>query len=203
MIVVLILILIYFNPRSHERSDDYKSCPSGLTGISIHAPTRGATKLATLFIDLTEISIHAPTRGATKSLSPQRTSNFYFNPRSHERSDRNRFISTADEYDFNPRSHERSDSTLIVFFPVPCYFNPRSHERSDCISGKTSIGEHGFQSTLPREERQLPQSSACYGSVISIHAPTRGATITFVHISNLLANFNPRSHERSDDGEGA
>ena len=35
-------------------------------------------------------------------------------------------------------------------------------------------------------------------STISIHAPTRGATKVSVHISNLLVNFNPRSHERSD-----
>ena len=79
----------YFNPRSHERSDtpiaipttpaqfqstlpreerlsnvDFKSIPY----ISIHAPTRGATKdsIATYF--KLRISIHAPTRGATKNI---------------------------------------------------------------------------------------------------------------------------------------
>ena len=56
------------------------------------------------------------------------------------------------------------------------YFNPRSHERSDVVEEATKDLALSFQSTLPREERQLPQSSACYGSVISIHAPTRGAT---------------------------
>ena len=54
-----------------------------------------------------------------------------------------------------------------------------------------------FQSTLPREERlallatQLPTIS------ISIHAPTRGATLLYA-FCYILRNFNPRSHERSD-----
>ena len=85
----------------------------------------------------------------------------------------------------------------------------------------SSVGSSGiFQSTLPREERRQdggereytmnfnPRShersdpvlsSVPLGSVpISIHAPTRGATISvFVSISSAY-NFNPRSHERSD-----
>ena len=75
-----------FNPRSHERSDNYIPDEFKSYIISIHAPTRGATKvacyLATLIkfqstlpreerrgsnstFDKLEISIHAPTRGAT------------------------------------------------------------------------------------------------------------------------------------------
>ncbi len=77
----------YFNPRSHEGSDDLARNSSPITGISIHAPTRGATananydKRERLFqstlprgerrcVESAEsrskaISIHAPTRGAT------------------------------------------------------------------------------------------------------------------------------------------
>ena len=33
-----------FNPRSHERSDKYNLEIADITGISIHAPTRGATE---------------------------------------------------------------------------------------------------------------------------------------------------------------
>ena len=59
---------------------------------------------------------------------------------------------------------------------MPCdNFNPRSHERSD---------------GAPTEVVRLPE--------ISIHAPTRGATVYFVPSVCLSANFNPRSHERSD-----
>ena len=56
----------YFNPRSHEGSD-FRETYSGsaLTAISIHAPTRGATKPAKKKPVDEDISIHAPTRGAT------------------------------------------------------------------------------------------------------------------------------------------
>ena len=54
-----------FNPRSHERSDIqiWRLWYSVL--ISIHAPTRGATRPATGWQEAHMISIHAPTRGAT------------------------------------------------------------------------------------------------------------------------------------------
>ena len=83
------LYLLYFNPRSHERSDILLCGVSAwLAHISIHAPTRGATEnvivglISTLFqstlpreerpfqqvpVFLLDISIHAPTRGATHS----------------------------------------------------------------------------------------------------------------------------------------
>ena len=75
-----------------------------------------------------------------------------------------------------------------------------------------------FQSTLPREERQYPEAVRVLSS-ISIHAPTRGATISTVTLrttskfqstlpreerrpppahADTMTNFNPRSHERSD-----
>ena len=37
-------------------------------------------------------------------------------------------------------------------------------------------------------------------SRISIHAPTRGATIPSVLINQSVNDFNPRSHEGSDQG---
>ena len=99
------------------------------------------------------ISIHAPTRGATLILTLKRREKTYFNPRSHERSDKSpiilyhhflRFQSTLPReerhvvsffktqgMDFNPRSHERSDVNYFSLTWVPLYFNPRSHERSD------------------------------------------------------------------------
>ena len=56
-----------------------------------------------------------------------------------------------------------------------------------------------FQSTLPRGERR----DVIYGDVkeiqISIHAPTRGATLKDISIFINTLDFNPRSHEGSDD----
>ena len=77
-----------------------------------------------------------------------------------------------------------------------------------------------FQSTLPREERQPLLTILLTKSYISIHAPTRGATINTLGESIMTVisihaptrgatsycmpdrlrdrHFNPRSHERSD-----
>ena len=99
----------YFNPRSHERSDLYRQCNIICTMISIHAPTRGATRVYDSVFEDGKISIHAPTRGAT---SQTETSHY-----------------------------------MIL-----------------------------FQSTLPREERQLSFCLLLNYWHISIHAPTRGAT---------------------------
>ena len=66
--VVILCAFIYFNPRSHERSDEDAKDICKIINISIHAPTRGATiNSLTKTIDI-YISIHAPTRGATAIL---------------------------------------------------------------------------------------------------------------------------------------
>ena len=79
-----------------------------------------------------------------------------------------------------------------------------------------------FQSTLPRGERHDRSLRLAASSGISIHAPTRGATIDVLlnsasaqfqstlprgerHITGATTcsrlNFNPRSHEGSDNGD--
>ena len=54
-------------------------------------------------------------------------------------------------------------------------FNPRSHEGSD-------LDNEGYYSLIE----------------ISIHAPTRGATVPCVDRPSIRIYFNPRSHEGSD-----
>ena len=55
-------------------------------------------------------------------------------------------------------------------------FNPRSYKRSD--------GKFDFMLTLYE---------------ISIHAPTRGATVIMMHLVIISNDFNPRSYKRSDN----
>ena len=55
-----------FNPRTHEGCDLYSLVEIGDDGVSIHAPTRGATSKGFLFTLFFWVSIHAPTRGATR-----------------------------------------------------------------------------------------------------------------------------------------
>ena len=126
--------------------------------------------------DDTLISIHAPTRGATilcnhrglvfgfqSTLPREERLSFPCNisfhlifqstlPREERQTMRKLTIA---ELNFNPRSHERSDSAGAGQVCSSYDFNPRSHERSD------------------RRGNQL-----CYRLYISIHAPTRGATVS-------------------------
>ena len=105
----------------------------------------------------TRISIHAPTRGATVSL-------IYFPPCVS-------FQSTL------PREERHC---LPVNVAIMVHFNPRSHERSDAHRHTPALSSFPFQSTLPREERPEAIRLHYLRSVISIHAPTRGATMSRV-----------------------
>ena len=168
---------VYFNPRSHERSDHESSNTTFDRLISIHAPTRGATLLHQHHIHSVQISIHAPTRGATRNpLVYQSRSVISIHAPTRGATIHIKFIAVM-FLNFNPRSHERSDwwgvvctSTIYISIHAPtrgatkgglhgcshiCNFNPRSHERSDKDTADGAM-----------------QKS------ISIHAPTRGATTT-------------------------
>ena len=186
-----------FNPRSHEGSDLYR-CTAGMARkISIHAPTRGATQHPACGCHNSFISIHAPTRGATcilrqvcgwngfqstlprgerRALYPRPASLPHFNPRSHEGSDQSTSIISPLPLDFNPRSHEGSDRMYQVSSKYQHHFNPRSHEGSDEEMASHLLHRQEFQSTLPRGERRSLTTLHRKIQIISIHAPTRGAT---------------------------
>ena len=103
-----------------------------------------------------EVSIHAPTRGATRTGCCKHSSYGCFNPRSHEGSDTKCRNDTAQPSGgFNPRSHEGSDLTQDVKEALTGGFNPRSHEGSDGKTYGALLDMLEFQSTLPRGERQL------------------------------------------------
>ena len=58
-----------FNPRTHTGCDSRVRLVTGRPSkVSIHAPTRGATKPTTLGFKFLSVSIHAPTRGATNNV---------------------------------------------------------------------------------------------------------------------------------------
>ena len=80
-------------------------------------------------------------------------------------------------FNFNPRSHERSDGEHVRDRrgEISIHAPTRGATYDEFIPESMAK----FQSTLPREERQIP------------HRSTVRAVI----------DFNPRSHERSDDFE--
>ena len=121
------------------------------------------------------ISIHAPTRGATS-------------------------------YTLIPLPHFLFQSTLLQeerlyvgAESANCsYFNPRSYKRSDEFEVLYPNIETLFQSTLLQEERLVAYVKNISNYLISIHAPTRGATALSCNKPLFCVNFNPRSYKRSD-----
>ncbi len=106
------------------------------------------------------ISIHAPTRGATcLGLWKIWSITISIHAPTRGATFLNRCGTVPFRY-FNPRSHERSDKIHIVPVHLENYFNPRSHERSDTVYC----------------------SRRCSVLIISIHAPTRGATKYRAHL---------------------
>ena len=128
------LISVNFNPRSHERSDNIQNLTFALTKRFQSTLPREERRCM-------RVRIAAPLCN--------------FNPRSHERSDLYGIGYALSYYYFNPRSHERSDHKVTPRFHHPVDFNPRSHERSDGMLLYSAVLVLVFQSTLPREERQL------------------------------------------------
>ena len=149
-----------FNPRSHEGSDEKKDSQARREVISIHAPTRGATrwmKSKGIQKGFQSTLPRGERRAGPRLLGNVRVN---FNPRSHEGSDTDAISVACKQLDFNPRSHEGSDEDADIFddkgklfqstLPrgerlspgylgsFPSYFNPRSHEGSDTCLYSTS-----------------------------------------------------------------
>ena len=187
-----------FNPRSHKGSDkpglqnlyhQYNFNPRSHKGSDYNYTTRELIK---------QISIHAPTRGATKSRSDILMLSIIFQstlPQGERRNDTDRveFI-----FNFNPRSHKGSDIWETGYGWMHSDFNPRSHKGSDYRKREASrmdkISIHA--PTRGATKTQQPNPNAYKD--ISIHAPTRGATV-LIKLQKLLPQyFNPRSHKGSD-----
>ena len=169
----LIVPLLNFNPRSHEGSDTNMSLDKATANISIHAPTRGATYVAAVRSIPGKISIHAPTRGATRK--PDNNSNNSKFQSTLPRGERRRATEKSEVNKVFQSTLPRGERhKRPLFFVCEANFNPRSHEGSD----------------------QTLSSVRC-SPQISIHAPTRGATVGIIDRKEILY-FNPRSHEGSD-----
>ena len=143
--------------------------------ISIHAPTRGATLHPHLFPPARIFQSTLPREERPSHVFASLFFSSNFNPRSHERSDCLGTLSVHSRKDFNPRSHERSDEIKGGAKEAQKYFNPRSHERSDQCKARFLVSYSDFN---PRSHERSDSQHRLFikNMVISIHAPTRGAT---------------------------
>ena len=120
---------------------------------------------------------------------------------------------------FNPRSHEGSDRITDAYQGFSKQFQSTLPRRERLLSLRCWEKIREFQSTLPRRERLRQLCALVYRYLVSIHAPTKGATDGYARESrkrtfqstlprrerplvqftccNVFC-FNPRSHEGSD-----
>ena len=76
-------------------------------------------------------------------------------------------------------------------------FNPRSYKRSDFIAQKSFL-DYEISIHAPTRGATMKLPKICRKILISIHAPTRGATAKLDGKALGVTNFNPRSYKRSD-----
>ena len=144
-----------FNPRTHEGCNINSSYFHCAVNVSIHAPTRGATRRIYRPSCSVEVSIHAPTRGATQSRS-YRIARLTFQS-THPRGVRPDTVQAIELIKKFQSTHPRGVRRLPIRSRARLRrFNPRTHEGCDSIKAA-------------EEARKA----------VSIHAPTRGATPTF------------------------
>ena len=124
----------------------------------------------------------------------------YFNPRSHEGSDGTLPFRILSVSYFNPRSHEGSDQHAYEINDFYLYFNPRSHEGSDLLHLRCMFRLIFISIHAPTRGATVLPEDVFDCIAISIHAPTRGATRRRWIYHTCQKDFNPRSHEGSDMG---
>lgn len=121
------------------------------------------------------ISIHAPARGAT--IEVQRDE--------------------VGIIDFNSRSREGSDASLSGIFLVFCKFQSALPRGERPCPYPLRGAQVGFQPALPQGERQRNQWLRNQRRIISIRAPTRGATKSLPHsLPTLLFQSSLPRRER-------
>ena len=190
-----------------------------ISTISIHAPTRGATHGPCECLQLYPyFNPRSYKRSDYYDVVVDRDVDLFQSTLLQE--ERRRIVCPADHYSyFNPRSYKRSDRVLFFVLKFPkisihaptrgatlpiirdilfsAYFNPRSYKRSDSPSlFALSTIFHFNPRSYKRSDLYIIINIIC--CVISIHAPTRGATKTNTHHHQTQHYFNPRSYKRSD-----
>ena len=227
-------------PRGARRAHVYVM-PSG--DVFQSTRPRGARPRAVRRAEVVvRVSIHAPTRGATRSARARRSGRCCFNPRAHEGRDYHHrvnwgrvvpFQSTrprgarpyagppwAIESPFQstrprgarPIARVRKHVHIVVSIHAPTrgatgLSRQAAHGQDVSIhaptrgaTGHTVYSERmgRFQSTRPRGARPRVLGAGLRHQRVSIHAPTRGATRTRLACRSVRACFNPRAHEGRD-----
>ena len=111
---IYIFVAYYFNPHSHEGSDQLLHNKDRLLKISIHTPTKGVTTPYTVFNILIKISIHTPTKGVTNVYPGSRKYSYISIHTPTKGVTRLSLSDILHRLYFNPHSHEGSDAFVAI-----------------------------------------------------------------------------------------
>ena len=111
----------------------------------------------------------------------------HFNPRSHEGSDLRQSASTCQKSFQSTLPRGERHNWLARYLRYPGNFNPRSHEGSDKAISCKNKRKCKISIHAPTRGATLFQVARAAVKSISIHAPTRGATSRSASILCLLA----------------
>ena len=169
----------------------------GRSNVSIHAPTWGATRISLILIPTMWFQSTRP-RGARRACSISSARVPRFNPRAHVGRDRKRQLkSSARRVSIHAPTWGATSSVFSCLSSMGG-FNPRAHVGRDLSPTVSTLSMSTFQSTRPRGAR-LDNPITIDGVVlVSIHAPTWGATFGRCHPSMWSICFNPRAHVGRD-----
>ena len=232
-----------FNPRTHEGCDTVTSATLHIeVEFQSTHPRRVRLRALRLVAQDNHVSIHAPTKGATGTPLPLLNTQRGFNPRTHEGCDLQNLRQLGIIVLFqstHPRRVRPNISAVVspsVLFQSThprrvrhpngsrahhhAGFNPRTHEGCDEIQLRSVVLVGTFQSTHPRRVRREYGCSSSPARLVSIHAPTKGATahpcrylirsVVSIHAPTKgatwsickrwphITSFNPRTHEGCD-----
>ena len=196
--------------------------PHLLTEVSIHAPTRGATLIHLMDIIYQIVSIHAPTRGATTSIEMELERSLWFQS-THPHGVRPTISALRLLHNVVVSIHAPTRGATYhpyILSVLRYCFNPRTHTGCDYRPLPTRPRGWRFQSTHPHGVRRKQAATMCLRHMVSIHAPTRGATKIYYAGTGLqllfqsthphgvrliligclasLMGFNPRTHTGCD-----
>ena len=170
----------------------YWRCSSSCQ-VSIHAPTRGATQGIKDQNDLVNVSIHAPTRGATQKTHCTYQDFQGFNPRTHTGCDATLCKLSSQGHCFNPRTHTGCDIQTRLYQSSQISFNPRTHTGCDEVDWTLRLQEH-VSIHAPTRGATLDITVKSNTMRVSIHAPTRGATCCLPRLYLLLQFQSTHPH---------
>ncbi len=181
-----------FNPRAHAGRDVRgKKAPGRKLEVSTHAPTRGATNATAIRIARRQVSTHAPTRGATPPTWASKPSTWFQPTRPRGARPCARLVQPPPHAVSTHAPTRGATARARRRRAASRSFNPRAHAGRDSTSKHARKRRRRFQPTRPRGARREALGVGRGVTVVSTHAPTRGATCTRMSRTAGLGKFQP------------